>query len=76
MPKNQRRRITDENDATVELITIFLSDHALVLSFNSNADAMKAESPMPAVQVIVIGFASTPKSFHHQNRDFRLVNKV
>jgi hypothetical protein len=76
MPKNQRKRSTDEKDATVELATIFLSDHFLVLSFNNSADAIKAESPIPAVQVIVMGFASTPNLFHHQNRDFRLVNQV
>jgi hypothetical protein len=76
VPKRKRRRITDENDATVELATIFLSDHSLVLSFNSMADASRAESPIPAVHVIVIGFASTPKLSHHQNGSPRLMHQL
>jgi hypothetical protein len=70
LPKIKRILITKENDATDETITILLSDHFLVLSFISRPDAINADIPIPKVQVIVIGFASTPKLFHHQDRDF------
>ena len=72
MPRIFKSSKTDENDITAEIVTILLSDHFLVFSFNKSADARRVENPMPSAQVIVIGFASTPNYFTTSTDTFDL----